>query len=151
MQLTKHTDYALRVLIYLAHRSGELSTIKEIADMYGISENHVMKIVNRLARLGYVDTLRGKGGGLRLARPAERINVGEVVRNTEETLYVVECLADDYPGDCRLTPTCRLKSVLQHAQAAFFEHLDRFTLKDLAPRRTESAPVRLFKQRNAVA
>lgn len=151
MQLTKHTDYSLRVLIYLAYRGEELSTIKEIADMYRISENHVMKIVNRLGRLGYVETLRGKGGGLKLARPAERINIGEVVRNTEETLYVVECLADDYPGDCRLTPNCTLKSVLHTAQAAFFQHLDRYTLKDLMPRRGSSAPVRMFKQRNVAA
>jgi Rrf2 family nitric oxide-sensitive transcriptional repressor len=133
MQLTKHTDYALRVLIYLAYKGEELATIKEIADLYGISENHLMKIVNRLARLGYVTTVRGKGGGLRLARASELINVGDVVRNTEETLYVVECLAHDYGGDCRLTPSCKLKSVLRDAQGAFFAQLDRYSLKDLAP------------------
>ena len=144
MQLTKHTDYALRVLMYLAHKGEALSTIREISELYGLSENHIMKIVNRLAKLGYVTTLRGKGGGLRLARAPERINVGEVVRHTEETLYVVECLAGNYAGDCGLAASCRLKSVLLDAQKAFFAELDRHTLKDLAPRRASAANVQFF-------
>jgi Rrf2 family transcriptional regulator, nitric oxide-sensitive transcriptional repressor len=104
MQLTRYTDYALRVLIYLAHK-GELATIGEISAAYKISENHVMKIVHGLAKSGYITTLRGKGGGMTLARPAEKINLGEVVRNTEETLHVVECLADAYDGGCCLAPS----------------------------------------------
>ncbi len=145
MQLTKHTDYALRVLIHLAGKADELSTIREISDRHGISENYLMKVVNRLATLGYVTTLRGKGGGLKLARAPERINIGEVVRNTEETLHVVECLVQDYGGACALTPSCRLKSVLRKAQAGFYAHLDAHTLKDLAPRRSRASPVHFVK------
>ena len=144
MQLTKHTDYALRVLMYLAHKGDALSTIREISGLYRLPQNHLMKIVNRLAKHGYVTTVRGKGGGLKLARPPERINVGEVVRNTEETLYVVECLAGGYAGDCGLASSCRLKSVLLDAQKAFFAELDRHTLKDLAPRRTNASTVEFF-------
>jgi Rrf2 family nitric oxide-sensitive transcriptional repressor len=142
MQLTKHTDYALRVLIYLAYKGDELATIREIAELYCISESHLMKIVHQLAKLGYVSTVRGKGGGLKLAREPERINVGEVIRDTEETLHIVECLADDYSGACQLAPACKLKSVLRDAHGAFFEHLGRFSLKDLAPRRTGTSPLR---------
>jgi Rrf2 family transcriptional regulator, nitric oxide-sensitive transcriptional repressor len=133
MQLTKYTDYALRVLILLAHK--ERSTIREIADAYRISENHLMKVVHSLAKLGYVETLRGKGGGLKLARAPERIGIGDVVRKTEETLYVVECLADDYAGDCCLNRSCKLKSVLRDAQNAFLGELDRYTLRDLLENR----------------
>jgi Rrf2 family nitric oxide-sensitive transcriptional repressor len=141
MQLTRYTDYALRVLIYLAHKDDELATIGEIAGAYGVSENHLMKIVHDLGKLGYIITVRGKGGGIRLGRAPEKINLGEVVRNTEETLHVVECLADDYAGGCRLAPTCRLKGVLQEAHDAFFEHLDRYTLQDLIAKRTPFATV----------
>lgn len=133
MQLTRHTDYAMRTLIYLGMKGEELSTIGEIARSYDISENHVMKIVNQLGRLGYVATQRGKGGGLRLARAPEEIRLGEVVRHTEETLSVVECLTEGYDGDCRLAPGCRLKTILADAQKAFLTHLDRYTLKDLVP------------------
>lgn len=131
MQLTRYTDYALRVLIYLAHKGDELATISEISTAYAVSENHLMKIVHDLAKQGYITTLRGKGGGMRLARAPAEINLGEVVRNTEETLHVVECLANDYDGTCRLSPSCRLKSLLQEAHDAFFKHLDRYTVKDL--------------------
>ncbi|MFZ5512063.1 MAG: Rrf2 family transcriptional regulator [Pseudomonadota bacterium] len=133
MQLTRFTDYALRVLIFLAGKGEELATIGEIARSYDISENHVMKIVHHLGRLGYITTLRGKGGGLRLGRPPEEIRLGDVVRDTEETLSVVECLAEGYAGDCRLLPGCRLKTILSEAQRAFLGHLDRYTLKDIAP------------------
>ena len=90
-----------------------------------------MKIVHGLGKQGYIETLRGKGGGLRLGRAPEAINLGAVVRDTEETLHVVECLADDYDGACRLTPSCRLKTVLQEAQDAFYRQLDGYTLRDL--------------------
>lgn len=135
MQLTRHTDYALRVLIFLAWKREELATIGEIARSYDISENHVMKIVHQLGRLGYIATQRGKGGGLRLARAPEEIRLGDVVRDTEETLHVVECLAEGYGGDCCLAPRCRLKSILSNAQRAFLAHLDGYTLKDIAPPR----------------
>jgi Rrf2 family transcriptional regulator, nitric oxide-sensitive transcriptional repressor len=140
MQLTRYTDYALRVLIYLAHKE-ELATINEISVAYKVSENHLMKIVHGLAKLGYINTLRGKGGGMKLARPADKINLGEVVRNTEETLHVVECLAEEYDGDCCLAPSCRLKGVLQEAHDAFFRHLDQYTIKDLIGKRATFAPI----------
>ena len=143
MQLTKHTDYALRVLISLAVT--ERSTIREISDAYRISENHLMKVVHGLAKHGYVDTLRGKGGGIRLARAPKEIRIGAVVRDTEETLSVVECLANDYGGDCRLTPSCALKGVLKGAQRAFLDTLDRYTLEDLLPRRGAHARVSFVK------
>jgi Rrf2 family nitric oxide-sensitive transcriptional repressor len=140
MQLTRYTDYALRVLIYLAHKEG-LATISEISAAYKVSENHLMKIVHGLAKLGYITTLRGKGGGMKLARPAEKISLGEVVRNTEETLHVVECLADEYEGGCCLAPSCRLKGVLKEAHDAFFRHLDQYTIKDLIGKRAAFAPI----------
>jgi Rrf2 family nitric oxide-sensitive transcriptional repressor len=149
MQLTKHTDYALRVLMYLAYKGEALATIKEISDTYRVSENHLMKVVNRLARYGYVATVRGKGGGLTLARSPELINVGQVVRDTEETQYVVECLAQGYGGDCAITPTCKLKGILSDAQKAFFAELDRYTLKDLVPKRAATATVRFHKRKVA--
>ena len=149
MQLTRYTDYALRVLIYLAHKKEKLTTIREISDAYRISENHVMKIVHDLAKLRYIDTLRGKGGGLKLARAPERINLGDVVRDTEDTLHAVECLADDYAGSCGLAPGCGLKSVLRDAQRAFMAELDRYTLKDLAPARSGTSLLRFYKPASA--
>ncbi len=146
MQLTKHTDYALRVLMLLARAPDKRATIGEIAGSYRISENHLMKIVHGLAKGGYVQTLRGKGGGLKLARPAEQIKVGDVVRDTEETLHVVECLAEDYGGDCRLSVSCKLKDVLNDAQRAFLSELDRYTLRDLVPKSGGFATVRFTPQ-----
>jgi len=147
MQLTRYTDYSLRVLMYLAHKNGELATISEISVAYRISENHLMKIVHGLGKLGYITTLRGKGGGSKLARPAKEINLGEVVRNTEETLSVVECLAEHYAGGCRLLPSCRLKGVLQDARDAFFRHLDQFSIKDLVGKRAAFVPLQFHERR----
>jgi len=140
MQLTKHTDYALRVLMWLAQR--ERSTIREIAEANRLSENHLMKVVHGLARLGYVETLRGRGGGIKLARAPAKIAVGEVVRHMERTLHAVECLADDYSGDCRYTRACGLRSIMRDAQSAFLAQLDAYTLADLAPPRGAAQPVR---------
>jgi Rrf2 family nitric oxide-sensitive transcriptional repressor len=143
MQLTKYTDYALRVLISLGHR--ERTTIAEIASAHGLSENHLMKIVHGLSKSGYVETLRGRGGGLKLAREPREISVGEVVRSTEETLSVVECLADGYSGDCRLNDACTLKAALREARDAFLVTLDGYTLEDLLPKRRGSGVVRFYK------
>jgi Rrf2 family nitric oxide-sensitive transcriptional repressor len=130
MRLTTFSDYAFRVLIYLGSAPQSLATIADIAKAYGVSENHLMKVVHQLARLGYVETVRGKGGGMRLARPASEINVGEVLRATEDGFAIVECMGED-GGDCRIVRACALKGVLGEATAAFLKTLDAYTLADL--------------------
>jgi Rrf2 family nitric oxide-sensitive transcriptional repressor len=132
MRLTIFTDYTLRVLIYLGthQREGRLATIGDVAAAYGISDNHLMKIVYHLARQGYVETTRGKGGGMRLARAPESINIGDVVRGAEEDLAVVECFRRGNP-ECPIAPACALQGILGRALGAFFEVLDGKTLADL--------------------
>ena len=138
MRLTSFTDYALRVLIYLgAHRDEErLATIGDIAAAYRISENHLMKVVHHLAKEGYVETTRGKGGGIRLARAPEEINIGAVVRITEDDLALVECFEAGAP-QCPLVPACTLKGMLAQALRAFLAVLDAQTLADLLRPRAE--------------
>ena len=136
MQLTRHTDYSLRVLIHLAVHPEELATIEQIARAYGISKAHLMKIVHQLGLAGYVDTVRGRGGGLRLARPPQQIRVGEVVRRTETT-SLVECF-DPATSRCRIEPACGMRTALKEALEAFFRTLDGYTLSDLVERRRTS-------------
>ncbi|MGD0501123.1 MAG: Rrf2 family transcriptional regulator [Steroidobacteraceae bacterium] len=130
MQLTQFTDYSLRTLVFLGAHPGRLCTIAQISVAYGISINHVMKVVNRLASCGYVETIRGKGGGLRLARAPRLINLGEVVRDMEERFDIVECFNEQHQ-DCRLLPGCTLKSILNDARRNFMAALDRHTLEDV--------------------
>ena len=132
MRLTNFTDYSLRVLIYLgAHRTdARLATIGDIAAAYAISGNHLRKVVHHLAQGGYIETTRGKGGGMRLARAPEEINIGTVVRGTEEDFAMVECF-EDGNQDCPITPVCALPPVLVRALQAFFRELDGHTLADL--------------------
>lgn len=135
MQLTTHTDYALRLLIYLAvRRDGEPATVQDVAARYGISAHHVAKVAQTLVQLGYVTSQRGRGGGLDLARAAEAINLGEVVRQTEN-LRLLDCFGPD--STCPIEPTCRLKGVLGAALTAFLEVLDRYVLSDLVTNRDE--------------
>lgn len=134
MQLTHYTDYSLRVLVYLSLKTKKAVTISEIADYYKISRNHLVKIVNNLANLGYITTIRGKGGGMHLAMPAEDINIGEVVRNVEPNFNIVECFAEDN-NSCRIEPVCKLKRVLKSATETFLVELEQYTLKDIISRR----------------
>ena len=137
MRLTLGTDYALRTLIYLGARGDRLATIAEIAACFGISRPHLMKIVQRLGQQGYVATVRGKGGGLRLARPPAAITVGEIVRATEDGLAVVGCLAE--AGFCRIEGCCILRRDLGEASRAFLHVLDGYTLADLLIPRAQLA------------
>ncbi len=146
MRLTRYTDYSLRVLIYLAVRPDGFGTVQSIADAYQISRNHLMKVVQALSRRGYVDTVRGKGGGMRLRLPPGRINVGRVVRDMERDLELVECFGPH--NACVITPECTLKHVLSDALQAFLAVLDRHTLADLiddAPALQRLLDVRLLE------
>ncbi|TXK25086.1 nitric oxide-sensing transcriptional repressor NsrR [Bacillus amyloliquefaciens] len=137
MKLTNYTDYSLRVLIFLASRpSEELSNIKEIADTYSISKNHLMKVIYRLGQLGYVETIRGRGGGIRLGMIPEDINIGEVVRNTEGDFNIVECF-DSQKNLCIISPACNLKNLLYEALQAYLAVLDKYTLRDLVKNKEE--------------
>ncbi|MFJ7745914.1 RrF2 family transcriptional regulator [Peribacillus sp. NPDC097295] len=129
MRLTSYSDYSLRVLIYLASQEqNKLTNIKEISEVYHISKNHLMKIVYNLGKLGYIETIRGRNGGFRLAKSPDGINVGEVVRKTEEDFYLVECFKDD--DKCVISPVCSLKFILNNALDAFLKVLDQYTIAD---------------------
>jgi Rrf2 family nitric oxide-sensitive transcriptional repressor len=130
MQLTLYTDYSLRVLIYLGLKRDRLATVSEIAASYGISRNHLVKVVHNLSSLGYIQSTRGKGGGLSLARAPGQINLGDVVRHTEMNFDIVECF-DGKNRNCPITPVCRLKNVLGEASSAFLGVLDSYTLADV--------------------
>ena len=135
MRLTDYTDYSLRVLLYLALKRDALVTIQEISDAYGISKNHLMKIVQQLGEIGWVETIRGRHGGLRIAARSLELSVGEVVRATENDFALVGCFADDNDGTrraCVIEPQCRLKHVLDGARAAFLAELDRHTIAEIA-------------------
>jgi Rrf2 family transcriptional regulator, nitric oxide-sensitive transcriptional repressor len=130
MRLTIHTDYALRVLLYVGLKCDELATVAEIVKHFDISKGHAMKVVHRLAQLGYVQTLRGKKGGIRLAREPRAIMAGGVVRDVEPELGVLGCL-QNRSGYCRIEECCALRSALREATNAFLTTLDRYTLADL--------------------
>ena len=136
MRLTRHTDYAMRVLLYLGARPNRVCTIPEMARSYGISQNHLMKVVHQLGQAGYVASVRGRNGGIRLAHAASAINVGAVMRSSEtqagaEGLTLLDC------PQCPIAPACGLTSVVDEALAAFFAVLERHSLADLLDRRTD--------------
>lgn len=135
VKLTLYTDYALRVLIYLGAHGETLATIREIAACYGVSRHHLTKICQDLQQRGYIETVRGKHGGIRLARRPREIVVGQVVRDMEEHLEVVECLGGD--DSCIITQACRLQEVLREALGAFTKTLDRYTLADMLQPRNQ--------------
>ncbi len=129
MYLTRYTDYSLRVLIYLGLKQDQPVTIREIADNYGISHNHLTKAVHQLGRHGYIRTVRGKSGGVSLARAPELINIGEVVR-TGERFNIVECF-NAAKNNCRIAPLCTLMKVLDEALGSFLATLNRYTLANI--------------------
>jgi len=131
MRLTTFTDYSLRTLIYVAHAAEGRATIAEVARAFEISEHHLVKVVHALGRMGALRNSRGRGGGLRLAAPPSRINIGEVVRATE-SIAVAECF-DAERNTCALAGRCRLEGILHEALGAFHAVLDRYTLEDLLP------------------
>jgi len=148
MRLTVYSDYALRMLMYLALKKDELATIAEIADSYGISENHLMKVAHQLGVGGYVVTVRGRGGGLRLARPVEAIGLAEVVRYTEPDMAIVQCFKPvDAP--CAIRPACVLRRALEKAREAFMAVLEDYTLGDLVQPRLRLAGLLGISQNEA--
>lgn len=142
MHLTQWTDYSLRVLMYCAACDGRAHppTVSEIAEAHGISRSHLTKVVMSLAAQGLLETTRGRGGGLRLLRPAKDIVIGEVVRRTETDFHLVECFDTTRPA-CRLDGRCRLKGVLAEALTRYLEVLDGVRLSDLVPNREAGTPV----------
>lgn len=129
MELSRFTDYSLRTLIYTGMHAGRTVTVSEVASAYGISENHLVKITHNLGKLGFLETKRGRSGGIRLSDAPDKINIGAVVRATE-SLALVECLGSD-GGSCPIVKACVLKRVIAEARDAFLETFDRYTLQDL--------------------
>ncbi len=148
MRLNTFSDYALRVLIYLGVHDDQIATVSQIADAYGISANHLMKVVHHLAQRGYIETARGKGGGMRLGLSPEMINIGDVVRGTEDNGKLVECF-DRQSSNCRIESVCVLRTVLGHALDAFFLSLESYTLADLLAPKPELAKTLVLTQKNA--
>lgn len=140
MQLSAYSDYSVRVLMYAALRRPARVTVDEVAQTFGISRHHLVKVVHDLGRNGYLRTWRGAGGGFTLGRPPEAIRLGAIVRLGEETDTVIDCV-DRPRRPCRLVPVCRLKGVLDEAAAAFFAVLDRYTLADLVKHPTRMLAV----------
>jgi len=137
MQLTLYSDYSLRVLIYLGTKPEDATaTITDIAEAFGISRNHLVKVVHNLSLLGYIVTTRGKGGGMRLSRSPEKINLGDVVRHTEGTFDIVECF-NNASNTCPISPMCKLKGIINEAYRNFIGVLDSYTLADILKNRKQ--------------
>jgi Rrf2 family transcriptional regulator, nitric oxide-sensitive transcriptional repressor len=134
VRLTRYTDFAIRVMLYLAAYDDRLCSIGEIAEAYGISQNHLMKVASDLAGSDYVQSLRGRGGGLRLARPASQINIGQMIRHTEGKVDLVGC------GACVLAPACGMVCIFKDAVENFFVTLEQYSLADIM---TKGQPERL--------
>ena len=132
MRLTNFSDYALRLLMYAAAQEDRLITIEETAELFGISRAHLMKVANQLTRAGYLKAIRGRSGGLTLAKSPKKIRLGDVLRLTEPDFALVECFTSG--NQCLITPRCRLRGVLNEALSVFFRKLDSYTLADLVLR-----------------
>ena len=130
MRITKFSDYALRVLIYLASKpKDDLTTIPQLAKSYSISTNHVRMVVHKLGQLGYLNGVQGKGGGFELAQDPDEILIGDVFRETEKDLFIVECFNPE--GKCPIVNACKLQHILADAMNAFFDTLNQYTLTDI--------------------
>lgn len=138
MRLTTYTNYALRTLMYCALRGEKLSRVQDIAEAYGVSNAHLIKAAHQLGQLGYLENVRGRSGGIRLAMPADKIIVGEVVRHTEGDMELVECFSRE-TNTCPLIEICRLSRALKRARQAFLDVLDELTVADIAANRTQLA------------
>lgn len=136
MRLTRFTDNALRALVYLALDPNDIPTVGEVARKMGMSEDHLLKVVQRLSQLGYVKTIRGRNGGMRLAKSADEIVVGEVIRRTEDNMSLVPCF-DPTEVTCPISAACGLAPALDEALQAFLTTLDRYTVADLLGKRSE--------------
>ena len=132
MRMTLQTDYALRMLIHAALRQDRSCTVSDVAEAYGLSRNHLLKVALKLRRLGFINTMRGRAGGIRLAMPPDRINIGALVRATEEDLSPVECMQG---RACAISPACRLKGIFGEALNAYLSILDKYTLADIVRNR----------------
>lgn len=142
MRLTQHTDYSLRVLMYLALNPTKLATIQEVAEKHQVSKNHLMKVVQRLSHGGFITSVRGQGGGMKLQREAADIAIGEVVQFMEPDFSVVECFRED--NHCVITPACRLKGMFVEALEQFLLQLNRYSLADLVKGKTRNEMVKLL-------
>lgn len=151
MRLTVMSDYAMRLLMYVAQHPARLCTISEVARAYAISEAHLMKITHQLALAGWLETVRGKGGGMRLATPPDQINLGAVVRGIEPDFAIVECLSGNTA--CQLNNSCQLTGIMNGALQSFMSHLNRYTLADLLAQDTGSETTQTvsFHQRPAIS
>ena len=136
MRLTTMTDYAMRLLMYVAQQPDRLCTIAEVAKAYDISEAHLMKITHQLALNGWLETVRGRGGGMRLGAAPAEINLGAVVRSIEPDFYLVDCLTQE--ADCSLTGRCKLTGIMSGALQSLMQYLDGYTLADLLPPATQA-------------
>lgn len=142
MRMTLHTDYALRMLIYIATRPDGVCTVNDVAEAYGLSRNHLLKVAQTLRGLDLIETTRGRAGGIRLAKAPEDIAVGDLVRATEEEFSLAECMQAGGGGRaCALSPACRLKGMLHEALGAFLAVLDKYTLADIVRNRGALAPL----------
>ena len=130
MRLTMYTDYSLRTLLYLSLTDNkQLTTIQEISDAYHISKNHLMKVTHQLGKMGYIETVQGRKGGIRLKVKPEQLNIGEIARQTEDDFHLVECFSNN--NQCVITPACQLRHVLHEALVAFIQVLDQYTIADV--------------------
>lgn len=144
MRLTLHTDYALRVLVHVGLRNGDLVTINEIAESHAISKNHLTKVVHQLGRAGFLETVRGKYGGVRLLVEPETLRLGEFVRQVEEDFNLARCMRTGGGDECRVSASCLAKHAFSRGLDAFFQALNDHTLADMIAAERRSAPIAVF-------